>query len=999
MKAPTSLLAREILLDGFGDLCQRLHLMSCNTAGRWLAAGIALMAAVFPFIASAGEIAPVTTELSGDGRSFALESDGFSRWIGGYSAKVVIGGQEYELSSAAGEVVRSTAIIETEMTPQGSASVTARTIRFPEHQVDLLFRLGRVAGVPGILMQAGISNVGKVPVQLVSVTPMATEFSVAGNPADWLITALDDSVQSGTPMTALGEIRETLNVREYGGFYRNDGTGFVFGPVGTPIAFVDARIARNGAGGTSFIYQADMSHVRVDPGEKRWGQQVVLLMEPPQKALARWAEWVGATHGARTNLGALSGWNSWTFLGGQVSGKDLLEVVDATLKSPERLRPSVIQIDGGYEDPTGMKESNERFPEGLAYYAEKISATGARPGLLLEFNFPRSPFLDWNGVANSGGQMVRNGYSYIKLNSQGIMQTPVGNARQTSLEAMREGFAAIRKAVGEKTYLLNNDYNPNRAALGHVDALRTGVESKRDALRPILDDVLRCYHLQGRWGAVDNDAYYLGTDVENISSIHGGWPLVRTWASMVGLSCGAAITSDPWYWESFKPFLRNVETMTPPASEHTEVLDLCTSREFPRLVGHVTREWGDMTVALLWNPGAKERTVSLDFSQAGMAPDRRYAVWSFWDDQFLGVAKGVWTTPSLAPSASQHLRFTDLDRTPDRPVLIGSNLHIYCGAAEIKRVTSLQGGMEIELTDAGARQGDLFVYSRLTPVLKSVTGCKVDQIAYAGENVWRIALTDRQSGAAQRVEMSIQLPVSKQPWFWLLVGVATASILFGAWRYLAGMRLERQHALQQERSRIAQDLHDNIGANLAQIGLLTEQVEQAMDDPDKMRSQLDRIFTVSHATAKQLDAVVWAVDPSNDTLEEFALYVHGYAEDFLGMAGIRCHFTSTAAMPIMHLSSTLRHHLLMVVKEAIHNTVKHAAATLVTIRIGIEGNRIVLEITDDGRSLPPPGEIVPGNGLENMKSRAAEIGGSCEFLKPETGHGTIVRLTLPIKSK
>ena len=997
LKAPAALLAWEIPLDGFGDLCHRLRPVRFDTVNRWLAGGMAVMAAVVPFIASAAELVPVKAELVADGRSFTLEAEGFSGWKGGYSAKVEIGGKEYELSSATGEMVGPAGVIATDMTPQGAAAVTAKIMRFPEHQVNLLFRLGRVAGVPGVLMQAGISNAGKESAQLISVTPMAMEFSVVGNPADWLITGLNDSIQTGALVTALGDIRETLNVHEYGGFYRKDGTGFVFGPVGSPIAFVDAHIARNGAGGTSFVYQADMSRVRVDPGETRWGQQVVLLMEPPQKALARWAEWVASTHGARTNLGALSGWDSWAFLGGQVSGKEVLAIVDATLKSPERLRPAVIQIDGGYEDTTGMKESNERFPEGLAHYAKKISATGARPGLLLQLKFPGRAFLDWSSGADQAGQMVRNGYSYIKINSQSIMQAPEGNARQTSFEVMRGGFAAIRQAVGEKTYLLNNDDTPNRAALGHVDAHRIGMESKREALRPIVDNVLGSYHLQGRWGAVDNDAYYLGTDVENISSIQGGWPLVRTWASMVGLSCGAAITSDPWHWESFKPFLRNVEMMTPPAREHTEVLDLCTSREFPRLVGHVAREWGDMTVALLWNPDAKERTVSLDFSQAGMAPDRRYAVWSFWDDRFLGVAKGAWTTPSLAPSASQHLRFTDLDRTPDRPVLIGSNLHIYCGAAEIQRVTSLQGGMEIELTDAGAREGDLFVYSRLMPVLKSATGCKVDKIAYAGENVWRIALTDRQPGAAQRVEMSIQLPVSKQPWFWLLVAVATASLIFGGWRYLAGMRLERQHALQQERSRIAQDLHDNIGANLAQIGLLTERVEQAMDDPDKMRTQLERIFTVSHATAKQLDAVVWAVDPANDTLEEFARYVHGYAEDFLGMAGIRCHFTSTAAMPVMHLSSTLRHHLLMVVKEAVHNAVKHSAATVVTLRIGIEGNRLVLEIADDGRSLPPPAEMIPGNGLENMKSRAAEIGGACEFLTRETDHGTIVRLTLPIK--
>ena len=969
--------------------------MRIEAASRWLVAGMALLAAVIPIRTDAGQMAAAF--VSG-GRSLTLEAEGFGEWRSGWSAKVVVGGQEIELSSAAGELVSTNAAAETEMTPQGAASITVKTILFPEYEISLVQRLGKIAGTPLVLMQCGIANRSKQPVQLISVTPLRMEFAVTGKPSDWWITALNDSVQTVQPVVALEQASQPMTVFEHGGFYRRDGVGFLFGPVGSPVAYVNASITMTQAGRVAFSYSADMSRVSVDPGVTRWGQQLALLMEPPREALSRWTEWVAATHGTRTRLGSVSGWNSWQFLGGQVSGRDVLAVVEATRRLPERLRPAVIQIDGGYEDPSGAKESNERFPEGLEFYAKQIASTGARPGLLLESLNPQGNFTPLEESAKHARELVGKGYSYFKLNTQKITQYAPGDGRRTSFEVIRDGFATIRKAVGEDVYLVNNDLKPNRAALGHVDAHRIGVESRRESLRPVFDDVLRGFQIQGRWGAVDSDAYFLGTDLENISSIAGGWPIVRTWTSMVGLSCGNAITSDPWYREDFKPLLRNVETMTPPAQEHTEVLDLCTGPEFPRLVGHVERDWGRMAVALLWNPGTTERTVKLDFKEAGLLPDRRYAVWSFWDDRFLGVAKGSWTTPSLSPAASQHLRFTDLDATPDRPVLIGSNLHIYCGAAEIQRVTSLQGGMEIELTDAGAREGDLFVYSRLTPVLKSATGCKVDKIEYAGENVWRIAVEDRRTGTAQRVEMSIQLPVWKQPWFWLLVALAAASLLFAASRYLAGLRLERKHALQQERSRIAQDLHDNIGANLAQIGLLTEQVERAMEDPEEMRAQLDRIFNVSHATAKELDAVVWAVDPENDTLEEFARYVHGYAEDYLGMAGIRCHFTSTAALPKQHLSASLRHHLLMVVKEALHNVVEHAAATVATLRVGIEDQHILLEITDDGRGLPPADEMRPGNGLHNIQSRAAEAGGSCEFLTPESGSGTVVRLRVPVKN-
>lgn len=969
--------------------------MTTAWRSRWLLTATGLLATLGTVPRTSAE-SPLV--LSSEARATTVEAEGFSGWKSAYSARVAIGEQEFELTSADGVMAAASSAAETEMTPEGPVPITSRTLHFPGQELNLLHRFGRIPGLPLIVMQTGVMNLGSKPVNLVSTSPMRMEFTAAGPPSDWRITALNDSAQTVLPVHPLDFLQDPVTVFENGGFYRKDGVGFLFGPVGSPISYVNASFTRQGPDRIYFTYSADMSRVRIDPGETRWGQQVALLLEPPRKALVRWTEWVAATHGARTRQGAFSGWNSWQFLGGQVSGKDLQDVVEATRRHSDRLRPAVIQIDGGYEGPSGSGESNERFPEGLEFYAGKIASTGARPGLLLESWSKQGNFVPWPEFSNHAREAARKGYSYFKLNTQKITQVAQGNGRQTSFEVLREGFASIRQAVGEGCYLLNNDLKPNRAALGYVDAHRIGAESKRELLRPVFDDVLRCFHVQGRWGAVDSDAYFLGTDLENISSIAGGWPVVRTWTSMVGLSCGNAITSDPWYLPGFKPLLRNVETMTPPAREHTEVLDLCTSSELPRLIGHVDREWGNMAVALLWNPGSTERTVTLDFQDAGLHPDRRYAVWSFWDDRFLGVAKGSWTTPSLAPSASQHLRFTDLDQTPDRPVLIGSNLHIYCGAAEIQRVTSLQGGMEIELSDAGARDGDLFVYSRLTPVLKSATGCKVDRIAYAGENVWRIGVQERRTGFPQKVEMSIQLPVWKQPWFWLLVLLASSGLLFGAWRYLAGLRLEREHALQQERSRIAQDLHDNIGANLAQIGLLTEQVEQSMHDPDEMRAQLDRIFHVSHATAKELDTVVWAVNPSNDTLEEFARYVHGYAEDYLAMAGVRCHFKSTDSMPEVHLSASLRHHLLMVVKEALHNVVGHASASLVTFSIGNDGRQICLEIEDDGCGLPPPNALRPGNGLENMKKRAAEMGGICEFLLAGTDQGTLVRLTVPTKS-
>jgi hypothetical protein len=257
-----------------------------------------------------------------------------------------------------------------------------------------------------------------------------------------------------------------------------------------------------------------------------------------------------------------------------------------------------------------------------------------------------------------------------------------------------------------------------------------------------------------------------------------------------------------------------------------------------------------MHVALLWNPSTSERTVTLDFAKVGMHPKHRYAVWSFWDSRYLGVVQGSWTTPALGPSASQHLRFTDLDQSPEKPLLIGSSLHIYCGAAEVKRVLQRRDAMEIELTDAGARDGDLFIYSRRQPVWQAEEGCSVAEIASAGENVWRISLVGRKSGVPQRVALGILLPVSHQIWFWVLIATVVMSLLFAAWRYVIGLRLVQERLVEQERSRIARDIHDGLGVSLTQIAMQCELMEGEEDLSSPVRAHVTEISRSTHALTR-----------------------------------------------------------------------------------------------------------------------------------------------------
>jgi len=749
--------------------------------------GTVLLLSPLAFSAQQSQIA---ASVDKDGRSVSVTASAFAVCASKFSATVEINGKRRDLSSTAGSLL--SAVQSTESTPYGEAKVITSTIHFEPEQLDLMLRLGQVPGVPVVLLQAGIRNSGQQAIKLISVTPVQSEVTVQGDTADWLITRLVGTYKEEPgSVCSLSKATVPLEIKETGGCYRRDGQGFLFAPVGEPIAFLKSTVSQVGKDRASLDIVSEMSGVEVDAGETRWGQQVGLFMEQPHAALVRQADWIGKTHHARTDKGALQGWCSWYLRTSKITGEEVLGIVDAVKQSPDRLRPQVIQIDDGYQTLEGVWDANAKFSEGLPFYTKKIAETGARPGLWMAITMiaQQAPWLAdpanleavWGQSfkENQGGtrqpvgwldpthprakayiadrirHAVESGFTYLKLDFNNVGGGKWYEKKRTSFEILRDHYTNIRQAAGEGTYILFCNEYPNRATVGLVDASRTSQDAHRSGVRNSIGQVLRSYDLNGRWFAVDNDCYYIAPDVKGAGKVAGGWPTVQTYASMMGLSSGAAFTSDLWNWDGFKPYLRMTEIMTPPAKERSEVIDLCTAEEWPRLLSKVQRPWGNWAVALLWNPTKQEKTITLDFAKAGLDPAHRYAVWSFWDNSFLGIAKGQWVTPALPATGCQHLVLTDLDSQPDRPVVIGSSLHIFCGATEIKNVHTTPTGIDIELTDAGAREGDLFVYSPKALTAKSATGCTVKSVEAAGENVWKIHLEGRAMNTPQTVSLSI----------------------------------------------------------------------------------------------------------------------------------------------------------------------------------------------------------------------------------------------------
>jgi signal transduction histidine kinase len=241
-------------------------------------------------------------------------------------------------------------------------------------------------------------------------------------------------------------------------------------------------------------------------------------------------------------------------------------------------------------------------------------------------------------------------------------------------------------------------------------------------------------------------------------------------------------------------------------------------------------------------------------------------------------------------------------------------------------------------------------------------------------------------------------------WFRLLVISAFTFVVIAVVRYASFrrlrtrvQRLEQEAALARDRARIAQDLHDDLGANLTQIALLSELAQNDFNKPDEARGHIDQIFRTAKSLTRSLDEIVWAVNPKNDSLDRFVAHLCTYAPEFLRSAGVRCRLDVPVEVPSITLPSDVRHHLHLGVKEALHNVAKHAGASEARVQLRLNADELVVVIADDGAGFgatPADGQ----DGLANLATRMREVGGKYER-GGGTERGTVITLTVPLRPR
>jgi ligand-binding sensor domain-containing protein/signal transduction histidine kinase len=263
-----------------------------------------------------------------------------------------------------------------------------------------------------------------------------------------------------------------------------------------------------------------------------------------------------------------------------------------------------------------------------------------------------------------------------------------------------------------------------------------------------------------------------------------------------------------------------------------------------------------------------------------------------------------------------------------------------------------------------------------------------------------------EAGAAIALELA---PRFSETWLFRVLcasGVAAAGFGFILYRLRVQKRvlaLERDAALEHQRSRIAQDMHDELGASLTKIAILSEVAKRELERKMPAAGHIDAISETAREVVDGLGQIVWTVNPSNDTLESLCAYLREYAGEFFERTAMACEFDIPMELPEIAVTAEFRRNTFLAAKEILTNVARHSKATHVQVRIRAEpdadnGFAFTLQVTDDGRGFDP--EHLPrfSNGIESVRKRIADLGGTVTITSA-AGTGTVVTLTLALPSR
>jgi hypothetical protein len=658
-------------------------------------------------------------------------------------------------------------------TPLGSG--TATTFRWEDPRgYRGTWTLTRLADSPAVSVQMTFENRTKQPVILREFVVARLRFAPATEPARWWVSTVDShNYPDGgfLPAADLATSGTRLYIDAMTVYTDRGAQGVLAGAVGPAEADVRFR-ATVADGKLAGAAVSDMTDIVVDPGETRRSEEVLFTAAPHDPALDGLLRWIAATHGTRTKRGPIVGWCSWYDRGKKIDAQHILGVTEAVAKHRDRIPLQVIQIDDGWQVAYGdWRIDRAKFPEGLEPIAAKIKEAGAIPGIWLcpirtsgSGAHPDGRTEDYLDPTHPGVQAfvremlaarLAEGFRYFKLDFNSIRSGTRYDRKKTRLQAHRDLFKLYRECLGEETYLLACVGGLTRGPIGYADAQRIGTDStpKWGPLYlgcTILDCIFAtgaAAPSNGLLSAADPDVTY------TLPRRELGPAELRTWHGFVGLLGGLMLVSEPLNDPRYQSAesLRMLEILIPPAPDKGRSFEGGTDPAHRRFGFVAKRPWGNFAAVQIWNPADAPADIPLDDLPAPGLGERFHA-WSFWDRQYLGLVDRSFAAKALPPRGPALLRLT---AAGDGPTLVGSDLHIAMGSAEIAAIRREGATLAVELTDAGAREGTLVFHSPQPLALARAEGCAA-AVAPAGKDLWSIAISSRERKTPQRILLNIR---------------------------------------------------------------------------------------------------------------------------------------------------------------------------------------------------------------------------------------------------
>ncbi|MCX6318392.1 MAG: triple tyrosine motif-containing protein [Bacteroidetes bacterium] len=272
----------------------------------------------------------------------------------------------------------------------------------------------------------------------------------------------------------------------------------------------------------------------------------------------------------------------------------------------------------------------------------------------------------------------------------------------------------------------------------------------------------------------------------------------------------------------------------------------------------------------------------------------------------------------------------------------------------------------------------------------------------AGSYTFRVRATNT-PGSWSTNEVNIRIvivpPFWKRTWFYILVVLLITTTLFTIYRYRVNELLKRQAI----RNKIAQDLHDNLGSTLSSISVYSQvaRIHGEKNETADLDVLLEKISNTSNEMITEMNDIVWAINPRNDSMEKIIQRMESFAKPLAAARNIRFVLECGPGIPDVHLNMDKRKNFYLIFKEAVNNAIKYSGASQIQGVMNIDRHQLLLEVTDDGLGFNPETEIsgnkpsLSGNGLQNMQKRAAELDGKLDILSVP-GKGTTIRLRLPL---